>query len=362
MNKILSKRPVMPGVFFMIKYIAQILLFLSIVSLSYGREQERSIRIRAVGDIMLGTLTPDGFLRPEEKGNILKYINPFLLDADLTIGNLEGTLCDSGSSDKCEADSLDCYLFRMPERYGIDLKNAGFDFLSLANNHVGDFGKMCVKRTESILSEHDIGWSGRPGTYSTRIVGDIRVAFVAFHSGGDCNRSLDISSATHFVKELKTQHELVIVSVHGGAEGLLAMSLPDSMEYYMGEVRGHLQDFTHQIVDAGADFVMGHGPHVARAMEVYNGKLIAYSLANFATYGRFNLLSDRRFGGILELEITRNGNMVSARIISTEQKYWGVPLLDNTHRFVQLVDSLSQSDLPDRGARFTSTGQLILGK
>ena len=130
----------------------------------------------------------------------------------------------------------------------------------------------------------------------------------------------------------------------------------------MGEVRGHLQDFTHQIVDAGADFVMGHGPHVARAMEVYNGKLIAYSLANFATYGRFNLLSDRRFGGILELEITRNGNMVSARIISTEQKYWGVPLLDNTHRFVQLVDSLSQSDLPDRGARFTSTGQLILGK
>ncbi len=318
------------------------------------------IRIRAVGDIMLGTVTPDGFLRPEEKGNILKYISPLLNDADLTIGNLEGTLCDSGVTDKCEPDSLDCYLFRMPEIYGEDLKQSGFDFLSLANNHVGDFGPECVNRTEYILDSLGIGWSGRPGSYSSRTVRGVRVAFIAFHSGGNCNSSLDQNAAAEFIAQVKSDHELVIISIHGGAEGLAAMSLPDSMEYYMGEQRGHLRKFSHMLVNAGADLILGHGPHVARAMEIYQGKLIAYSLANFATYGRFNLLADRRFGGILEIELTESGRLAKAKIISTEQKYWGVPLLDREHRFTFLVDSLSRADLPGTGIHLTPDGHLIL--
>ncbi len=339
-------------------------LFIIFISLSiaYGANNDGTVRIRAVGDIMLGTTTPDGFLRPENKGNILKYINPYLQDADLTIGNLEGTLCDSGSTDKCEPDSLDCYLFRMPERYGQDLKQAGFDFLSLANNHVGDFGSYCVDRSEYLLDSLGIGWSGRPGTFSTRKVNGVKVAFVAFHSGGNCNSSLNLPLAIDFVSDLKAEHDLVIVSVHGGAEGLAAMTLPDSMEIYMGEKRGNMREFAHELIDAGADLILGHGPHIARAMEVYQGKLIAYSLANFATYGRFNLQADRRFGAILELELTKSGVMTRAEIISTEQKYWGVPFLDREHRFTFLVDSLSQADLPGSGARFQPTGRLILEK
>lgn len=309
---------------------------------------------------MLGTLNPDGFLRPEEKGSILKYIRPHLLDADITLGNLEGTLCDSGSTDKCEPDSIDCYLFRMPEVYGVDLKQAGFDFLSLANNHVGDFGEACIDKSEEVLASQNIGWSGRPGTFASLTVKGVSIAFIAFHSGGNCNSSLKPELASELVSNLKIDHDLVLVSVHGGAEGLAAMTLPDSNEYYMGEPRGHLIDFSHKMIDAGADLIVGHGPHIARAMEIYQGKLIAYSLANFATYGRFNLQEERRFGAILDLEISNSGKMESAQIISIEQKYWGVPFIDPEHRFSQMVDSLSQADLPTSVLRINAQGQIQL--
>jgi len=325
-----------------------------------GFGAEKPIRIKAVGDIMLGALNPDGFLRPDEKGSILKYIRPLLQDADITLGNLEGTLCDSGITEKCEPDSLDCYVFRMPEIYGKDLQSAGFDFLSLANNHVGDFGLECVTKTEEILDSNRIGWSGRPGTYASHLVRGVRIAFVAFHSGGFCNSSLDMVTAENMIAELALDHDLILVSVHGGAEGLAAMHMPDSTEYYMGEDRGHIVQFSHRMIDAGADLIVGHGPHVARAMELYKGKLIAYSLANFATYGRFNLLAERRFGAVLDIEMTKEGVLTDARLISTEQKYWGVPFVDREHRFSHLVDSLSAADRPGQGAKLRADGSIIL--
>ncbi|NQV15393.1 CapA family protein [bacterium] len=338
----------------------QIFLLILILALGICSGAQKSVRIRAVGDIMLGTASPQGFLRPPEKGSILKYIKPLLIDADITVGNLEGTLCDNGKTPKCEPDSLDCYVFRMPESYAGDLKNAGFDLLSLANNHVGDFGEGCIQRTEHILDSLDIGWSGKPGTTSSRTVNGVRIGFIAFHSGGYCNSSLDTPTAVEMVKNMKLDHELVIISVHGGAEGLAAMHLPDSMEYYFGEARGAMIQFSRSMVEAGADLVMGHGPHVARAAEVYKGKLIAYSLANFATYGRFNLQEERRFGGIMDVQLSPSGELLGARIISIEQKYWGVPFIDKQNRFTHLVDSLSSADLPESAAHFTPAGHLIL--
>ena len=340
--------------------IKAIILFLSL--LLGVNAQTTQVRIRAVGDIMLGTSTPDGFLRPPEKGSILKYIKPQLLDADLTLGNLEGSLCNTGETEKCEPDSLDCYVFRMPEDEIFNLESAGFDLLSLANNHVGDFGAGCATRTETLLDSAGIGWSGRRGTYASRTVKGVRIGFVAFYSGGNSNSLLDIEAASRLLQGLRRDHEILIVSIHGGAEGLAAMHLPDSMEYYMGEKRGHLIEFAHAMIDAGADLVFGHGPHVARAAELYRGRLIAYSLGNFATYGRFNLQAERRFGGILETVLNQDGELISARILSIEQKYWGVPFVDPLHRFAQLVDSLSLADLPDNPARFSAEGQLLLNQ
>lgn len=340
-------------------YIYSLLL---IASMNHGKAEEIPIRIKAVGDIMLGSYHPEGFLRPDEKGSILKYIRPVVMDADITIGNLEGTLCDSGSTDKCEPDSLDCYVFRMPEIYGEDLKSAGFDFLSLANNHIGDFGPECVTKTEETLRNSNIGWSGRPGTYGSKTIRGVDIAFIAFHSGGYCNSSLDMETAESMVANLALDHDIVLVSVHGGAEGLAAMHLPDSTEYYLGEDRGHMIQFSHRMIDAGADLIVGHGPHVARAMEIYKERLIFYSLANFATYGRFNLQAERRFGAILDVEFNSKGETLGGRLISTEQKYWGVPFIDEEHRFAHLVDSLTIADRPHSGSILRSDGYLILNQ
>ena len=344
------------------KYTLTFSLILFLFGPGFGADTEDLIRIRAVGDIMLGALNPDGFLRPAEKGSILNYIRPLLQDADISMGNLEGTLCDSGVTKKCEPDSLDCYVFRMPEDYGGDLKDAGFDLISLANNHVGDFGPECVTRTEEILDSLDIGWSGRSGTFSSVEVRGTRIGFIAFHSGGDCNSSLYLKSASEMVSNLKADHDLVLVSIHGGSEGLAAMSLPDTTEFYFGENRGNMRKFSHMMIDSGADLIVGHGPHVVRAVELYRGKVIAYSLANFATYGRFNLQRERRFGAILEVVITQSGKLHSTRLISTEQKYWGVPFIDQEHRFAHLVDSLSAADLPNSGAHFSQDGILLFSE
>lgn len=336
------------------------ILVIMLWTVSTMGSEPAGVRIRAVGDIMLGTMTPEGFLRPEEKGSILQYIRPLLQDADITLGNLEGTLCDSGSTDKCEPDSLDCYLFRMPETYGGDLKMSGFDLLSLANNHTGDFGPECLERTEQILDSLNIGWSGRPGSYATLNVDDVKVAFIAFHSGGNCNNSLDLPYVQDLISAVDEKHDIIIVSVHGGAEGLAAMTMPDTMEYYMGEERGNMRQFAHTAIDAGADLIIGHGPHIARPAEIYRGKVIVYSLGNFATYGRFNLQADRRFGGILEVVLTGTGNLVSGRLIATEQKYWGVPFWDPNRRFVHLVDSLSRADINSSRIRFNKSGIIQL--
>lgn len=337
-----------------------LILHLTLSAFTLLNGQTDRLKIRAVGDIMLGTATPTGFLRPPEKGSILKYIQPELLNADLTMGNLEGILCDTGTSNKCNQDSLDCYLFRMQESEGENLKASGFDFLSLANNHVRDFGSVCLTRTEFILDSLGIGWSGRAGTFSSRRVKGSNIAFVAFHSGGDSNSSLDIPNAVKWIRHIDQTHDIVIISIHGGPEGRTAMHMPDSMEYYLGEARGEMIKFAHAMVDAGADMIFGHGPHVARGMEIYKGRPIAYSLGNFATYGRFNLQEERRFGGILELVFDPKGGIISGQILSIEQKYWGVPFLDPQHRFVHLVDSLSQEDLAENRARFSTEGKLIL--
>ena len=98
------------------------------------------------------------------------------------------------------------------------------------------------------------------------------------------------------MRALDTTHDIVIVSFHGGAEGSKALHVPYGQETFYGENRGHLREFTHTVIDAGADLVWGHGPHVLRGMEVYKDRLIAYSLGNFATYGRFNTRGQQGLG------------------------------------------------------------------
>lgn len=128
------------------------------------------------------------------------------------------------------------------------------------------------------------------------------------------------------IRSAKAHSDVVIVSFHGGAEGENALHVTGMKEMFAGENRGNVREFAHQAVEAGADLVIGHGPHVLRAMEVYRKKLIAYSLGNFLTYGMFNLKGPNGTGAILQVRIdSETGGFLSGRIVPTSLQQGGTP-------------------------------------
>jgi hypothetical protein len=196
------------------------------------------------------------------------------------------------------------------------------------------------------------------GSVGTLVVGGRKLALVAFHTSGSTNDVNDLEGARRLVAEAKKTHDLVIVSFHGGAEGLTATRVKDGAERYLKENRGNLKAFTHGVIDAGAAVVIGHGPHVLRAMEVYRGHLIAYSLGNFATYGRFSLGGALGISVVLEVQLDDAGRFVTGQLLSTAQEGKGVPKLDPAGRGAALVAQLSALDFPKTGVLVGPTGVL----
>jgi tetratricopeptide (TPR) repeat protein len=305
----------------------------------------KTLRLRAVGDLMLGTDFPEGFLPPDDGAHLLDPARDTLLDADVTFGNLEGPLCDSGVTTKCK-EGGNCYAFRSPTRYGAWFANAGFDLLSTANNHSGDFDEGCRRETEATLDRLGIAWSGPPGTIASVERGGFQIAMVAFHTSAACNDVNQHERAAELVSLAAASHDLVVVSFHGGAEGSKALHVPDEMELFYGERRGHLRAFARVVIRAGADLVLGHGPHVPRGMEVIDGRLVAYSLGNFSTYGRFNLSGHLGTSLVLEVVLATDGALVQGRILPFKQVGDGFLEVDPAGTAIDLIRSLSDEDFP----------------
>jgi hypothetical protein len=315
------------------------------------------VRIRAVGDVMLGTTVPEGVLPPGGAESVIAGVRGLLEDADLTFVNLEGPLCDSGETKKCRSNNQ-CYAFRSPTAYAQVLKQAGVDMASTANNHSGDFGEPCRRETEAALDAAGIAWSGPPGTVATVERNGLRIGMVAFHTSASCNHLNNLPTAKALVRSVAASHDIVLVSFHGGAEGSKALHVPPGKEKFMGEDRGDLRTFTRAMVDSGAHVVFGHGPHVARAMEFHKGRLIAYSMGNFATYGRFNLQGAQGLGMVLEVELDAKGRYLSGRILPTRQQDKGIVVPDEAVGVISLVRKLTEQDFPQTGARIAEDGTL----
>jgi len=307
-----------------------------------------TVRLRAVGDIMMGTDFPDpkAYLPPDDGATLLDGVASLLEDADLTFGNLEGPLCDGGTTNKCKPGA-NCFAFRTPTRYGKYLVDAGFDVVSTANNHAEDFGSLCRKQTETTLEDLGIAFSGRPGTIASLTHDGVKIAVIGFHTSRNSHYVNDHETAKTLIEALDANHDLVIASFHGGAEGNKALHVPDRNETFYGENRGHLRAFAKVLVDAGADLILGHGPHVPRGLQVVDGRLVAYSLGNFATYGRFGL--DRHLATSLVLEVTldADGKLVSGQIFPVRLEGEGVPMPDPDRTSVDLIRSLSNEDFGD---------------
>jgi len=320
-------------------------------------ERENLLRLRAVGDVMLGTTVPEGKLPPDDGAHLLDAVIPLLKDADLTFANLEGPLCDSGSSTKCRKGG-NCFAFRTPTAYAKYLVAAGIDLGSTANNHSGDFGEGCRRETEKALDANGITWSGPPGSIGRVTAKGRRVALVAFHTSASCNDVNDLPAAKKLVQRAREDADVVIVSFHGGAEGTNATRVKDGPERYLGENRGDLKAFTHGVIDAGADLVIGHGPHVLRGMELYKGHLIAYSLGNFATYGRFDLSGPLGVSAVLEVTLDGQGLFAGGQLFATKQEGKGVPVPDASGRGIAMVKDLTAKDFPKTGVVVGDDGKL----
>jgi len=318
---------------------------------------DAKVRIRAVGDMMLGTTVPEGNLPPDGGGSVIASVRDLMADADLTFANVEGPLCDNGRTNKCRT-SRNCYAFRSPTAYGQFFKDAGVDLASTANNHSGDFGEECRRETEATLDALGIAWSGPPGSIATVERNGLRIGMVAFHTSPSCNHLNNTATATALVRAAAADHDIVIVSFHGGAEGGKALHVPEGREMFFGEDRGDLRAFTHAVVDAGAHVVIGHGPHVVRGLEFYKGRLIAYSLGNFATYGRFNLKGPQGLGMVLEVELDREGAFTAGRVLATKQVGQGIAEPDPSNAVIHLLRDLTASDFPDSGAHISEDGTL----
>ena len=329
---------------------------------SSGNRNPEMLRIAAVGDIMLGTNYPDAsYLPPNDGKFLLDSVKPYLLDADIAFGNLEGTYLNTrGETSKRCKDPKKCYAFRSPEHYLSYVADAGFDLLSLANNHSGDFGPEGRKRTVELadslglrtagLLDHPISLYEKDG---------LVYGFVAFAPNSGCLQLNDLDQAVFWVDSLNKVADIIVVSFHGGAEGSKHQHVPKGTEYYLGENRGNLRKFTHLMIDHGADLVFGHGPHVTRGMEIYKGRLIAYSLGNFATYSRFNLTGANGVCPLLLVNINRDGSFVSGEIVPIRQLGEGIPVRDPEETVVRILKKLNESDFPESAPRFLRNNVFI---
>lgn len=325
--------------------------------------QSDSITIAAVGDMMLGTSYPNNYtLPPDSAKNSFNVIADELRNANLTFGNLEGSLLDGGSPAHYKLHQKSkAYLFRMPTAYAGVFKDAGFDVLSLANNHIGDFGDTGRISTMRVLDSIGINYGGllaHPTSVFER--NGIKYGFCSFAPNANTLPILNLPNAAKIISELKQRCDILIVSFHGGGEGVGYEHVPFAMESFISEKRGDVHAFAHNAIDAGADVIFGNGPHVSRAMEVYKNHLITYSLGNFCTYKSVSVSGVCGLAPLLKVHLNKKGEFLNGRIISLRQDHSKGLELDTLNRAAIRIKQLTEEDFPDAGLVISDTGEVSL--
>src|SRR5215212_2823472 len=317
-----------------------------------------SISILAVGDTMLGSTSQGRGLPVSDGAQMISGLTPTVSAADIAFANLEGAMIDGGTQTKCGPNSKFCYTFSMPTRYGKYLKDAGFDIVSLANNHSSDYGAEGRASTRKAMDSLGIIHAGAD-TQDIPVmnVKGRKIAFVAFATNPISLNLIDVENSRRVVADVARRADIVVVSFHGGAEGSSAQHVPYGPETYLGGARGDLRKFTRAVVDAGADLVLGHGPHVVRGMEVYKNRLIVYSLGNFAFY-RFPFAGPTALSLVLETNIGPDGAFLGAKIHPLIQEGQAGPRPDNNGTVLGVVRQLSKDDFGPTAVQVTADGTI----
>ncbi|MEW1774095.1 CapA family protein [Streptomyces sp. NPDC086777] len=312
-----------------------------------------NVRIAAVGDIVMGSLPDD--LPPDDGATFFDPVGD-LLTGDVVLGNLESTLATGGDS-KCDhIDGPNCFAFHAPPSYGGLLKKAGFTVLNTANNHIDDFGAEGRRETFAALRSVNLPFTGRLGQITVQRVRGIRVAVLGFAPDRGANDLTDIPAARQLTARAAAMADIVIVVMHAGAEGSDRTHVEPGTEYFLGEDRGDSYRFSRAVIDAGADLVVGSGPHVMRGMEFYKGRLIAYSLGNFSGYKVLGLGGTLSTSGVLQVTLGADGTYLSGRLNPTLIVAPGTP--EPGGDAIDLVSTMSEEDFGPHAARISADGTI----
>ncbi len=324
----------------------------------------RPLTVAMTGDIMMGTLYPTTKLPVDDGRHLFDDAREVLTNANVAVGNLEGAIGDKGELNDLKRSRLasgvkNIYAFRMPERYAPYLKAAGYDFVSMANNHSFDFGTGGQASTRRALDAAGVAYAGNPGyEMAVREIDGVRYGFAAFGYNRQTVLMREEAAVRQIIASLRDSADVVIVSFHGGGEGSDFRHVGKGMEYQHGEARGDLRRFAHLCIDSGADVVYGHGPHVVRGVELYKGHFIAYSLGNFCTPTGISVAGITGYAPVITVTINNKGEFVDGRIHSFIQQRGVGPRATTSAAVVNEIRSLSVSDFPQSGLVIDNDGAI----
>jgi len=309
------------------------------------------------GDTVLGSTYG---LPPARGRTMLANVAPIFRAADVGWVNLEEAL-SNGTSSKCAGSTSGaCFAFGAPTSFATTLPASGIRIVNLANNHADDYGAAGQTSTLAALRAAHVTWDGRPNQIEVLTVNGVRIAFLGFAPYKWASRLDRIPAAVALVKRAAAQADVVVVAIHAGAEGSGAVHVPHGTEYFLGENRGNSRAFTHAVIDAGADLVVGSGPHVIRGVEWYRNKLIAYSLGNLAGWRTFGMGGTLSESGIINVTLRGDGRVTAAKWTPLALVTPGVPVVDSSGASTKLVAQLSREDFGKAGARFGPDGTIVV--
>jgi poly-gamma-glutamate synthesis protein (capsule biosynthesis protein) len=263
------------------------------------------VTLLAVGDINLGRKAGKIIL----DGDIdyaFSETKDIIAGADIAFANLESTISDQGGVTR-----RGVWRFTAPPAAAESLKNAGFDIVSLANNHVWDFGEDALHETRDHLDRVGIKYAGTGADLDTAYapaileVNGLSIAFFAVttifnygeypdHAAFDFLAWADVDRLKAEIETVKNQVDIVVVSAHWDWE-------------YKDYPHEDTVELAHAIADCGVDIILGHHPHVPQGIEIYGDTFIVYSLGNFAFHQTTKHSVWKTMGAILTLTVDTEG-------------------------------------------------------
>ncbi len=288
----------------------------------------------------VGDMVPSDFLYNQ---NIFSDVKNELQKSDLTIGNLEGTFAEEWRISKCEYAYLNnCYAFRGDKNFADALLDAGFDVISLKNNHSLDYGEQGLEDTLKELDRVGIKYVSVKNPTTSIQIKDKNIGILGLSSTKPWETISDYDFIEKNIKKLKAENDFVIILFHGGNEGVDKTIVPYEIEYTGKENRGDVGKVAYTAIDSGADLVLGSGPHVLRKVEIYKNKTIAYSLGNFVG-GNGRLITSGLLGisGIFNTTLSKDSLPVNY-LTSVFLDKSGKPFIDFEKRGLILLEELSK--------------------